>query len=108
MSSKNNDVPSIDAWCRTKAGEEEVKFTFAWKIERFSQRPERIGQHLLSSIFTIHGPNNQKNDWRIELYPKGFEEEVSDFLSVYLQFEGVGEVLAKWSWIQQIHFHHHS
>ena len=93
MANHNVKMPWIDSWCRTKAGEE-VKFTFAWTIERFSERPEEKGHSLHSSIFTIHGPNNQKNDWMIELYPEGSWEvdRDSDFLSVYLRYEGNDKV----------------
>ena len=96
MANDNVKMPRIDSWCRTRAGEE-VKFTFAWTIERFSERPEKKFHPLHSNVFTIHGPNNQKNDWRIELFPKGsWEVDLdSDFLSVYLRYEGNDEAKAK-------------
>ena len=92
MANHNVKMPWIDSWCRTKAGEE-VKFTFAWTIERFSERPEEKGHSLHSNIFTIHGPN-KKNDWSITLYPKGSWGD-SNFLSVYLQYKGNGDERAK-------------
>ena len=44
MSNNNGDSaplrqPIIDSWCRTK-DDEEVKFTFAWMIEKFSEYQE--------------------------------------------------------------------
>ena len=82
MANYNVKMPRIDSWCRTRAAAgEEVKFTFAWTIERFSERPERNCHNLLSNIFTVPGPDNQNADWRIELYPKGAEEDLDNFLS---------------------------
>ena len=96
MANHNVKMPRIDSWCRTRAAAgEEVKFTFAWTIERFSERPERNCHNLLSNIFTVPGPDNQSADWRIELYPKGAEEDIDNFLSVNLNYESHSEVQAK-------------
>ena len=43
---------------RTKISED-VKHTFAWTIERFSERQEPNSQFLWSSKFTIRGPDEQ-------------------------------------------------
>ena len=45
---------------RTKISED-VKHTFAWTIERFSERQEPNSQFLWSSKFTIRGPDEQVN-----------------------------------------------
>ena len=45
-------------WPRTKISED-VKHTFAWTIERFSERQEPNSQFLWSSKFTIRGPDEQ-------------------------------------------------
>ena len=42
--SSNSD--SFDSWCRTN-GDEEVKYSFRWTIERFSKRQEENGQVIL-------------------------------------------------------------
>ena len=41
----SNVAPPIDSesWCRTKVGED-VKHTFVWTIERFSERQEQNSQ----------------------------------------------------------------
>ena len=40
-----------------------------------------------SSTFTIRCPDNMETNWSIQLYPKGAEEDSSDFLSIFLQSE---------------------
>ena len=78
-------VPPIDSesWCRTKVGED-VKHTFVWTIERFSERQEQNTQFLWSSKFTIRGPDDMVTHWKMKLYPKGDTPEATGYLSVYL------------------------
>ena len=83
---------------RTKISED-VKHTFAWTIERFSERQEPNSQFLWSSKFTIRGPDEQVSHlnlvflyfnlfqvthWKMKLYPKGDTPEAAGYLSVYL------------------------
>ena len=56
-------------WPRTKISED-VKHTFAWTIERFSERQEPNSQFLWSSKFTIRGPDDLVTHWKMKLYPK--------------------------------------
>ena len=43
MANNNDELPPTDSWCRTKACEE-VKYTFTWIIDKFSDRPEENAQ----------------------------------------------------------------
>ena len=66
-----------------------MKHTFAWTIERFSERQEQNSQvisvttfvitliiielypqFLWSSKFTIRGPDDLVTHWKMKLYPK--------------------------------------
>ena len=65
-----------------------MKHTFAWTIERFSERQEQnsqvisvtifvktclmssFPQFLWSSKFTIRGPDDLVTHWKMKLYPK--------------------------------------
>ena len=51
---------------RTKISED-VKHTFAWTIERFSERQEPNSQFLWSSKFTIRGPDEQVSHFNLVL-----------------------------------------
>jgi len=77
--------PPIDSesWCRTRTSED-VKHTFVWSIERFSERPEQNKSFLWSSKFSIRDSEDQLTHWKLKLYPRGDTNEVTDFLSVYL------------------------
>jgi len=77
--------PPIDSesWCRTKTSED-VKHTFAWTIERFSDRQEQNGSFLWSSKFSIRDGDDQMTQWKLKLYPKGDTQEACGHLSVYL------------------------
>ena len=82
----NNNVENaelvVDSWCKTKGGEE-VKFKFAWTIERFSTRSEENGESFCSNMFHIQGPDDLKCDWRLELFPKGEDQDARNFLSIF-------------------------
>jgi len=77
--------PPIDSesWCRTKTSED-VKHTFAWTIERFSDRQEANGSFLWSSRFSIRDSDDQLTQWKLKLYPKGDTPDAAGYLSVYL------------------------
>jgi len=91
-------LPPIDSesWCRTKISDD-TKHTFAWSIERFSERTETNSQFLWSSKFTIRGPVDELNThWKMKLYPKGDTPEASGYLSVYLSNQTDSEVKARY------------
>jgi len=94
---ENPIQPPIDSesWCRTKVSED-VKHTFAWTIERFSERQEQNSQFLWSSKFTIRGPDDMVTHWKMKLYPKGDTPEASGYLSVYLSNQTDAEVKARY------------
>ncbi|XP_023324804.1 speckle-type POZ protein B-like [Eurytemora carolleeae] len=102
-SGQNNDDeetpirPPIDSesWCRTKTSED-VKHTFAWTIERFSERPETNGSFLWSSKFTIRDNDDQATQWKLKLYPKGDTSEAVGYLSVYLSNQTETPVKARY------------
>ena len=84
--------PPVDSWCRTKDGEE-VKFRFAWTIEKFSERPEKQGEFIFSSKFTVQGPDNTKTLWKLQVYPKGSGNVgAKNHLSIFLLTENEIEV----------------
>ena len=68
----DNLAPEIesDSWCRTTAGDP-VRSTFTWTIEDFLSRPEKRGESLLSSHFTVSGPGDKVTSWELKTYPKG-------------------------------------
>ena len=81
---------------RTKISDD-TKHTFAWTIERFSERTENNSQFLWSSKFTICGSDDdQKTHWKMKLYPKGDTPEASGYLSVYLSNQTDSEVKARY------------
>ena len=81
---------------RTKISDD-TKHTFAWTIERFSERTENNSQFLWSSKFTIRGTDDDMNThWKMKLYPKGDTPEASGYLSVYLSNQTDSEVKARY------------
>ncbi|GFY56064.1 speckle-type POZ protein-like B [Trichonephila inaurata madagascariensis] len=57
-------------------------FTFTWIIENFSYSWQNIGEYISSPTFIVD--QMQKTKWRLDLYPKGDEEETKGFISFYL------------------------
>jgi len=84
-----NEDPPLGSWCRT-----EVKFRYAWKLEKFSEmcKTKKNGEYFSSSMFTMKGPDDKETNWKITLYPKGNKSENSDYLSVFLYNESKADV----------------
>ena len=83
----DNFPPEIkrDSWCRTTAGDT-ASTTFTWTIEDFLSRPDKVGESLVSSHFTVSGPGNKVTTWELKTYPKGEEDdEIPDNVSLYLR-----------------------
>lgn len=89
--------PPIDSesWCRTRTSED-VKHTFVWTIERFSERQEPNRHFLWSSVFSIRDSEDKLTHWKLKLYPKGDVAEVVGFLSVYLSNQTDAAVKARY------------
>ena len=75
----DNFPPEIesDSWCRTSSGDK-ASITFSWTIEDFLNRPEKLGESLLSSPFTVAGPGDKVTTWELKTYPKGEREYDSE------------------------------
>ena len=60
----DNAPPVIesDSWCRTTSGDK-ASTTFTWTIEDLFNRPEKKGEFIRSSPFTISGPNDKVTNW---------------------------------------------
>lgn len=59
-----------------------VKFSFTWTIDNFLFCREEPGEKLDSAIFSTG--SNDKIEWCLRAYPKGYVKEVSDYMSLYL------------------------
>jgi len=73
------DYP-LDSWSQS-----ELKQRLAWKIENFSVKYNKLkssSETLLSSKFTIHGPDNKESRWRMRLMVKGENPEAKDYIFV--------------------------
>ena len=70
------------SWCRTTNGDT-AEATFTWTIDNFKDRPEKVKESVKSAIFTVKGPGKMKTKWRIEIYPKGKEDD-ENYVSFYL------------------------
>jgi len=73
-----------NALCKTDVMESE-KYTFVWRISKFSSRTEKHGEVLNSEEFTIKGPDDKITKWRVKLVPRGDVEDKIDHISLYLQ-----------------------
>jgi len=89
-SDKNGLPYKYDALCKTDVKSE--KFTFAWRITDFCSRTEKCGEILTSEEFTIKEPGNKITKWHGEIYPRGYNHNCSDFLSVYITKQSAEEV----------------
>ena len=74
----NTPPVESDSWCRTTSGDK-ASTTFTWTIEDFFDRPEKNGEFMSSSSFTVSGPNDKKTTWKLKLYPRGDDDDDSDY-----------------------------
>ena len=75
-----------DNWCRTTQGET-AKTTFTWTIDGFKNRPEKIGEFIVSGTFSVIGPDDKTTVWIVACYPKG-KERVNE-MEIYLRRNSV-------------------
>jgi len=73
-----------DALCKTDIIESD-KYTFVWRISKFSSRTEKTGEVLSSEKFTVMGPDDKITTWYAQLYPRGDKKDCKDQISVYLR-----------------------
>ena len=83
MSEESEVCPTAENWCLTSR--ETIKTSFQWTIERFSERPEKIGKHLDSLTFSAK--KDPKNQWFLKVYPNGYEEEDKEFIGLFLSLK---------------------
>jgi len=82
-----------DALCKTDIIESD-KYTFVWRISKFSSRTEKTGEVLSSEKFTIMGPDDKITTWYVQLYPQGKNEDYKDQISVFLKKKTEEEIVA--------------
>lgn len=56
--------------------------TYDWTIRNFSLLPEKNGEYIESPSFSA---KTKDAGWKIELYPRGFDLQSTDYVSVFLQ-----------------------
>lgn len=99
----DNFPPEIerDSWCRTTAGDT-ASTTYTWTIEDFLNRPEKVGESLVSSHFTVSGPGDKVTTWELKTYPKGEDDEYkerrrSSYVPLYIRNTKKTPEVAKFS-----------
>jgi len=108
MSSGSNSQDSLpfhcDAWCKVDADDvesvpiESKPFTFVMTINKFSSRPEKLGESIKSEDFFIKGPDNKVSKWHVEVFPRGLRGngfERHGYVEFYLCTTSAEDVNAK-------------
>ena len=91
-------------WCRTTFGDG-VKTTFTWTIENFRNRPEKFGEKITSSPFSLTDSDNRVTELCFDVYPKGRQgiitkKDYKDCVGVFLKNMNEFPVTASWDgWI---------
>ena len=67
MSEKNEPPVACDSWNKTTCGTE-VKKTFVWTLANFENYRFQ-DKEMLSTIFTLPGPEECVTKWLLEFYP---------------------------------------
>jgi len=94
--SEHNSLPyKFDLMCKTDILESD-KYTFVWRISKFSLRTEKNGEVMVSDDFTIKGPHEKITKWKVELYPKGKREDARGYVSVFLHNNSAEDVVANY------------
>jgi len=79
LSDETTNSP-VESWCITELSV--LKCSYMWTIKNFSLLREKTGEAIESSTFS-GGPKDELR-WCLELYPKGFDEDSADYISIYL------------------------
>lgn len=84
-----------DGWCCTEM--EITNFSYAWTIKNFSFYKQKSGDQVQSAIFPSGSHETVK--WCLEMYANGEEEDLEDFVSMFLRLADCrnNEVDAKYS-----------
>ena len=92
-------------WCRTTFGDD-VKTNFTWTIENFRNRPEKFGEKITSSPFSVMDSDKRVTKLCFDVYPRGRQEGVIDKkdykegVGVFLKNTNEFPVTASWDgWI---------
>lgn len=92
-------------WCRTTFGDD-VKTTYTWTIENFRNRPEKFGEKITSSPFSVMDSDKRVTKLCFDVYPKGRQEGIIDKkdykegVGVFLKNTDEFPVTASWDgWI---------
>ena len=73
-----------DQWCRTTI-DETPKTTFAWTIEHFKRRTEKVGERITSSAFIAKNPNEKKSTWQLQFARYKGEKSEENNLAIFLK-----------------------
>lgn len=58
---------------------------YKWQIKDFSTINIGIGKPICSPVFCTPHSNNKTLQWRLKLYPNGYNKDNKDYISAYLQ-----------------------
>lgn len=76
----------LNKQCTSKRDVTHIKvkeFEYTWIIENFKFYHCKTGEKLQSPVFRMG--DNSEYEWRLNLYPNGRDEEIKDYLTVYLE-----------------------
>ena len=87
--------PTEPSWCRITTGDT-AEGTFRFTIDNFKNRPEKPRESVSSTGFKMNGPGDLKTKWRLDIYPKGRNEVLKDYISLSLINKGQVTVKAEY------------
>uniref|UniRef100_A0A0K0F521 MATH domain-containing protein n=1 Tax=Strongyloides venezuelensis TaxID=75913 RepID=A0A0K0F521_STRVS len=67
-----------------------------WSIDNSSALRKKTGDFIKSPTFK--SKTDDKVKWSLVLYPKGYEDKSSDYISIYLQLEEVDNIDVTTMW----------
>lgn len=67
-----------------KIEEFSFKFSYLWSIKETSLRQKKLGEMILSPIFSVKIFDTKLN-WRLKTYPKGFNKAATGYLSIFIE-----------------------
>lgn len=80
MEEQNSPDQILKSWSRSKNSV--ICLEHIWILEKCSLLPQKTGESLLSPIIS---DQSEKVEWKLELYPKGQNEENKNFISLFLK-----------------------
>ena len=74
---------AIDSWGVTRM--KTIKLNYLWTIDNFSLHNKKVGEYIVSPVFS--SPKNNTFKWNLRMYPNGEDSGHKDDIAIFLMYQ---------------------